>query len=108
MEKSVPSKLSRSKSTYPWITTEVRRSINRKNRAGNNARITNNHKDRDRYRKLKAPAQNTARRACSDYIYNIISPEQTTSPKRFWSFITTGQLWSSTHKSQQWNYTQRQ
>ena len=35
MEKSVPSKLSRSKPTYPWITTEVRRSINRKNKAGN-------------------------------------------------------------------------
>jgi hypothetical protein len=51
------SKLSRSKPTYPWITTEVRRSINRKNKAGNKARKTNNQKDRDRYRKLKALAQ---------------------------------------------------
>ena len=56
MEKSVPSKLSSSKPTYPRITTEVRRSINRKNKAGNKARKTNNRKDRDRYRKLKALA----------------------------------------------------
>ena len=40
MEKSVPSKLSRSKPTHPWITTEVRRIINKKNKAGNKARKT--------------------------------------------------------------------
>ena len=53
MEKHVPSKLSRSKQTYPWITTEVRKIINKKNKAGRKARRTNNQKDRDRFRKLK-------------------------------------------------------
>lgn len=52
MEKHVPSKLSRSKQTYPWITTEVRKIINKKNKAGRKARKTNNQKDRDRFRKL--------------------------------------------------------
>lgn len=73
MEKSVPSKLSRSKPTYPSIPTEVRRTINRKNKAENKTRKPNNQKDRDRYRKLKALAQKTARGAYNDYINTIIS-----------------------------------
>jgi hypothetical protein len=52
---------SRSKQTYPWITTEVRKIINKKNKAGRKVRKTNNQKDRDRFRKLKAEAQKTAR-----------------------------------------------
>jgi prephenate dehydrogenase len=40
MEESVPSKLSRSKPTHPLITTEVRRIINKKNKAGNKERKT--------------------------------------------------------------------
>jgi hypothetical protein len=54
MEKHVPSKLSRSKQTYPWITTEVRKIINKKNKAGRKVRKTNNQKDRDRFRKLRS------------------------------------------------------
>jgi hypothetical protein len=87
MEKSVPSKLSRSKPTHPWITTEVRRIINKKNKAGNKARKTKSQRDKDRYRKLKSLTQRTTREAYNDYVTNIISPEQTNNPKRFWSFI---------------------
>ena len=53
MEKHIPCKLSRSKQTYTWITSEVRKIINKKNKAGRKARRTNNQKDRDRFRKLK-------------------------------------------------------
>jgi hypothetical protein len=87
MEKHVPSKLSRSKQTYPWITTEVRKIINKKNKAGRKVRKTNNQKDRDRFRKLKAEAQKTARKAYNNYIHDIIGPDQTGNSKRFWSFI---------------------
>ena len=87
MEKSVPSKLSRSKPTHPWITKEVRRFINKKNKAGNKARKTKSQRDKDRYRKLKSLTQRTTREAYNDYVTNIISPEQTNNPKRFWSFI---------------------
>jgi hypothetical protein len=87
MEKHVPSKLSRSKQTYPWITTEVRKIINKKNKAGRKVRKTNNQKDQDRFRKLKAEAQKAARKAYNNYIHDIISPDQTGNTKRFWSFI---------------------
>ena len=87
MEEHVPSKLSRFKPTYPWITTEVRRLISRKNKAGFKARKTNTQKDRERFRKLKSQTQRATRAAYNSYIYNIISPEQSNNPKRFWSFI---------------------
>jgi hypothetical protein len=88
MEKHVPSKLSRSKQTCPWITTEVRKIIDKKNKAGRKARKTNNQKDRDRFRKLKAEAQKAARKAYNNYVYiHDISPDQTGNPKRFWFFI---------------------
>ena len=38
MGKHVPSKLTSSRPTYPWITTAVRRGINRKNKAGRKAK----------------------------------------------------------------------
>ena len=61
MEKSVPSKLSRSKPTYPWITPlKSEDLLTGKIRLGMKARKTNNQKDRDQYRKLKALAQKTA------------------------------------------------
>ena len=46
-----------------------------------------NHRDKDRYRKLKSLTQRTTRKAYNDYVTNIISPEQTNSPKSVWSFI---------------------
>ena len=87
MEKCVPSKLSSTRPTYPWINTEVRRAISRKNKAGRKARKTKNPKDRERYHKMKALAQKTSRQAYNNYIHDIISPEQAENPKRFWSFI---------------------
>ena len=83
MEKHVPSKLSRSKQTYPWITTEISKIINKKNKAGRKARKTNNQKDRDRFLKLKVETQKAARKAYKNYIHDIISPDQTGNPKRF-------------------------
>jgi hypothetical protein len=87
MGKHVPSKLTSSRPTYPWITTAVRRGINRKNKAGRKAHKTKKPKDRERYRKLKAQAQRTSREAYNNYVHDIISPEQTENPKQFWSFI---------------------
>ena len=87
MGKHVPCMLTSSRPTYPWITTAVRRGINRKNKAGMKARKTKKPKDRERYRKLKAQAQRTSRQAYGNYVHDIISPEQTETPKRFWSFI---------------------
>jgi hypothetical protein len=83
MEKHVPSNLSRSKQTYPWITTEISKIINKKNKAGRKGRKTNNQKDRVRFLKLKAEAQKAARKAYNNYIHDIISPDQTGNPKRF-------------------------
>jgi hypothetical protein len=57
------------------------------NKAGNKARKTKSQRDKDRYRKLKSLTQRTTREAYNDYVTNIISPEQTNTPKRFWSFI---------------------
>ena len=51
------------------------------------ARRTGNAKDLQRYKHLKQLSTEACRRAYNGYITNIISPDSTENPKRFWGFI---------------------
>ena len=52
MEKFVPSKMSSSKHTHPWINTKIRRATRRNQRAHRKAKSTKQKKDWDRYKKI--------------------------------------------------------
>ena len=43
--------------------------------------------DYDRYHRLESTTQKECRKAYRDYLNNIINPELSTNPKRFWRFI---------------------
>jgi hypothetical protein len=79
--KHVPSKLTSSRPTYPWITTAVRRRINRKAKLVRKAR----KKEAKRQRaisKTQSTSSKNFQTAHSNYVHDIISPEQTETPKR--------------------------
>ncbi len=83
MQQHVPTKLTRSKNTHPWIDTELNRLSRRKNRAYRRARKTNKEKDWSRYKKLKATSQKQIREAKDKYLQEVICEDS----KRFWSYI---------------------
>jgi len=64
--KRVPSKMTTARYSHPWITTDIRRPIRRKQRAHTKAGNTKIKRDIDRYNRLQRDKAN---------------------PKRFWSFI---------------------
>jgi hypothetical protein len=59
----------------------------RKKRSFDKARRNKKKSDIARYRKLKSATQKECRKAYKDYVENIIDPDLSSNPKRFWSFI---------------------
>ena len=87
LNKHVPSKMSSTRFHQPWITGEIKRLSRRKKRAYKKARRTQDPRDQDRYMSLKRQTKKACKDAYRSYLHNIISPDQTANPKRFWSFI---------------------
>ena len=87
LDKHVPHKLTRSRFTNPWMDTTTRRLARRKNRAFKKAKTTGRARDHRRYLKLKTTCQKSIRQAHNNYMRDIISPDATQNPKKFWSFI---------------------
>ena len=87
MENFVPSKMSSSRHTHPWINTKIRRATRRKQRAYKKAKSTHQKKDWDRYKNIQASAQKEIRYAHRQYMEDVVSSDMKQNPKQFWSFI---------------------
>ena len=61
----------------------------RKKKHFNIAKNTQNPEDLAKYQVTKKAARAVCKKAYNEYIKNIISPESTTNPKRFWGFINS-------------------
>ena len=81
MEKFVPSKMSSSKHTHPWINTKIRRATRRKQRAHLKAKSTKQKKDWDRYKKIQTSAQKEIRNAHKKYMEDVVSSDMKQNPK---------------------------
>ena len=86
-EQHVPSKMSSPRYSQPWVNRNVKRASRRKKRSFWKARRTKNDKDIQRYHHLKKESRSACKSAYNSYIRNIISPDSTSNPKRFWGFI---------------------
>ena len=51
------------------------------------ARASQNPRDLERYKKLKAESRKQCREALAAYMKNVVSEDQVSNPKKFWSFI---------------------
>ena len=92
IEERVPSKMSQSRQTHPWMNRSIRRAIRRKQRAYKKSRRSGRKKDRDRYKKLQAEVQFEVRSAHKQYMEDVVSDSYKGNPKKFWSYIkSTGQ-----------------
>ncbi|XP_056006769.1 uncharacterized protein LOC130050570 [Ostrea edulis] len=86
-DQHVPSKMSSPRYSQPWVNRSVKRANRKKKRSLWKARKTKNDKDIQRYHRLKKESRSACKAAYDTYIKNMISPDATSNPKRFWSFI---------------------
>ena len=87
MEDTVPSKLSSTRYHQAWITREVKQLSRRKKRSYVKAMKTKRRADINRYHQIKRATERKCKEAYKDFIENMISPDLTSNPKRFWGFI---------------------
>ena len=87
LAETVPSKMTSSIFNQPWINQNIKQIKRQKKISFVKARKTKKKADIARYHHLKNLSQKECRKAYRDYISDIINPELSTNPKRFWSFI---------------------
>ena len=85
--KRVPTKMSSNRHSNPWINTDIRRSIRRKQRAHKKAKATKKKKDSDRYKKLQKEVNFHIQEAHRHYLKDIVSENCKSNSKKFWSYI---------------------
>ena len=71
-EKHIPSKTSRSVSSIPWITPEIRRKIRRKNKTHAKAKKTGSSKLRSKFETLRREIKADARKKHDLYVNNLV------------------------------------
>ena len=87
MDQHVPTKMSSTRRTHPWVNTNLRKLMRKKQRAHRLAKRTRQARDWNRYKKLQAEAQRSTRKAHKGYLEDIVSQDLKENSKRFWPFI---------------------
>ncbi|XP_072169454.1 uncharacterized protein [Diadema setosum] len=95
MEKHVPSKMTSTRFSQPWITRSLKQLTRRKKRCFDRAKASNTPEDYTKYLAVKKQTRKACRDAYHKYVEDIVSPDSTTNPKRFWSFINSKRCDSS-------------
>ena len=85
IDKNVPTKMTSSKTHQPWINTETKQLIRKKNRWLKKAKNSNLGKDWDTYKKIKSSTQKTCRQTHEKYLNSIFTEDK--SNKKLWSYI---------------------
>ena len=76
-----------SRYTNPWMNSEIKRAIRRKQRAYRKARLTKKKQAKDRYKRLQREVQFKVRRANRDYLETSVSGDYKKNSKKFWTYV---------------------
>ena len=85
IEDNVESKLTSSKTHQPWITTETKRMLRKKNRWFKLAKKSNSPKVWKRFKEIRSGTQRVCRRAHDKYVNDIFSEDS--GNIKMWSYI---------------------
>ena len=87
LDKHVPTKLTSTRHTHPWVNTNLRRLMRRKQRAHRKAKQTGQPRDWERFKRVQAEVQRSTRKAHRSHMQDVVSADLKEKPKRFWSYI---------------------
>ena len=84
----IPSKTSRSVSSIPWITPEIRRKIRRKNKTHAKAKKTGSSKLRSKFETLRREIKADVRKQHDLYVNNLVGDVKA-NPRDFYRYINS-------------------
>ena len=87
-DKHIPSKTSRSVSSVPWITPEIRRKIRRKNKSHAKAKKTGRSKLRSKFETLRKEIKADVRKQHDLYVNNLVGDVKA-NPRDFYRYINS-------------------
>ena len=87
-DKHIPSKTSRSVSSIPWITPEIRMKIRRKNKTYAKAKTTGSSKLRSKFETLRREIQAAVRKQHDLYVKNLVGDVKE-NPRDFYRYINS-------------------
>ena len=87
-DKHIPSKTSRSVSSIPWITPEIRRKIRRKNKTHAKAKKTGSSKLRSKFETLRREIKADIRKQHDLYVNNLVGDVKA-NPRDFYRYINS-------------------
>ena len=97
IERFIPSKMTKTKYSSPWIDSSIKRLIKRRDRLYFRARKSSSPDIKSNYKRFRAHVQKVIRDAYLKHISNIFSfdtdsadpgcPRKNEKPKKFWSFV---------------------
>ena len=87
-DKHIPSKTSRSVSSVPWITPEIRRKIRKKNETHAKAKRTGSAKMRSKFETLRREIKADIRKQHDLYVNNLVGDVKA-NPRDFYRYINS-------------------
>ena len=87
-DKHITSKTSRSISSIPWITPEIRRKIRRKNKTHAKAKTTGSSKLRSKFETLRREIKADVRKQHDLYVNNLVGDVKA-NPRDFYRYINS-------------------
>ena len=87
-EKHIPSKTSRSTSSVPWITPEIRRKIRRRNRTHAKAKKTGSSKLRAKFESLRREIKADVKKQHDLYVNSLVGDIKV-NPRDFYRYINS-------------------
>ena len=83
----IPSKMSKSRRHLPWITTELKRKMRKRDRLFKKARRNPSTSSWKTYREYRNMVAKLVRQAHHDYVNKTIGNSFEENPKAFWSYV---------------------
>ena len=87
-DKHIPSKTSRTVSSVPWITSEIRRKIRRRNNTHAKAKKTGSKKLRSKFETLRREIKEDVRKQHDLYVNNLVGDVKA-NPRNFYRYINS-------------------
>ena len=87
-DKHIPSKTSRSVSSIPWITPDIRRKIRRKNKTHAKAKTTGSSKLKSKFETLRREIKADVRKQHDFYVNNLVGDVKA-NPRDFYRYINS-------------------
>jgi hypothetical protein len=87
MDMYIPTKTISGRFHQPWITKNIKRAVNKKQRIYKKARKTNSDEDWGKFKEFRKATKKLIQKSHNEFLNNMLDPESDTNSKKLWSYI---------------------